>query len=212
MVSAVESICKHFSRYYDEFTVLLETGMRVSELCGLTRDQLDFEKRKIWVDHQLVRKADGTLYVEKTKTESGCRFIPMTDNVYAALKNILANRRNPSVEYLVDGHSGFLLLDKNGKPCVAMHIEHHMQWAMKKYRKLHPNDPLPTITPHVLRHTFCTDMANAGMDIKDLQYLMGHSDAEVTLNVYTHASYAHAESAMQKILHFQPSSSEQKLG
>ena len=203
---------KHFSRYYDEFTVLLETGMRVSELCGLTRDQLDFEKRKIWVDHQLVRKADGTLYVEKTKTESGCRFIPMTDKVYAALKNILANRRNPSVEYLVDGHSGFLLLDKNGKPCVAMHIEHHMQWAMKKYRKLHPNDPLPTITPHVLRHTFCTDMANAGMDIKDLQYLMGHSDAEVTLNVYTHASYAHAESAMQRILQFQPDSSEQKLG
>ena len=203
---------KHFSRYYDEFTVLLETGMRVSELCGLTRDQLDFEKRKIWVDHQLVRKADGTLYVEKTKTESGCRFIPMTDNVYAALKNILANRRNPSVEYLVDGHSGFLLLDKNGKPCVAMHIEHHMQWAMKKYRKLHPNDPLPTITPHVLRHTFCTDMANAGMDIKDLQYLMGHSDAEVTLNVYTHASYAHAESAMQKILQFQPDNPAQKLG
>ena len=55
-------------------------------------------------------------------------------------------------------------------------------------------------------------MANAGMDIKDLQYLMGHSDAEVTLNVYTHASYAHAESAMQRILQFQPDSSEQKLG
>ena len=79
-------------------------------------------------------------------------------------------------------------------------------------RKLHPNDPRPTITPHVLRHTFCTDMANAGMDIKDLQYLMGHSDAEVTLNVYTHASYAHAESAMQKILQFQPDNPAQKLG
>lgn len=50
-------------------------------------------------------------------------------------------------------------------------------------------------------------MANAGMDIKDLQYLMGQADAEVTLNVYTHASYAHAESAMQKILQFQPDSS-----
>ena len=79
-------------------------------------------------------------------------------------------------------------------------------------RKLHPNDPLPTITPHVLRHTFCTDMANAGMDIKDLQDLRGHSDGEVTRSVYTHASYAHAESAMQRILQFQPDSSEQKLG
>ena len=74
-----------------------------------------------------------------------------------------------------------------------MHIEHHMQWAMKKYRKLHPDDPLPTITPHVLWHTFCANMANAGMAIKDLQYLMGYSDADVTLNVYTHASYVHAE-------------------
>ena len=42
---------KHFSCYYDEFVVLLETGMRVSELCGLTKQQLDFEKRRIWVDH-----------------------------------------------------------------------------------------------------------------------------------------------------------------
>lgn len=61
---------KHFSCYYDEFTVLLETGMRVSELCGVTKSQLDFENRRIWVDHQLVRQRGGTYYVEKTKTES----------------------------------------------------------------------------------------------------------------------------------------------
>ena len=67
---------------------------------------------------------------------------------------------------------------------------------MKKYRKLHPDKPLPHITPHVFRHTFCTNYANAGMDIKNLQYLMGHSDAGVTLNVYTHASYSHAASQM----------------
>ena len=48
--------------------------------------------------------------------------------------------------------------------------------------------------------------------IKDLQYLMGHSDADVTLNVYTHASYAHAESAMWKILQFQPNGKSQKFG
>ena len=47
---------------------------------------------------------------------------------------------------------------------------------------------------------FGQERTNAGMAIKDLQYLMGHSDADVTLNVYTHASYAHAESAMRKIL------------
>ena len=194
---------KHFSCYYDEFVVLLETGMRVSELCGLTKQQLDFENRRIWVDHQLVRKPDCTYYVEKTKTESGCRFIPMTDNVYKSLKSIIANRKKPSKEWIIDGYSGFLLLDKNGNPKVAMHLEHHFQWALKKYRKLHPDQPLPKITPPVFRHTFCTNMANAGMDLKSLQYLMGHSDAGVTMNVYTHASYDHAEATMQKILQFQ---------
>ena len=203
---------KHYSCYYDEFVVLLETGMRVSELCGLTRQQLDFEKRRIWVDHQLVRKPDCTYYVEKTKTESGCRFIPMTDNVVTALKNILANRKKPSKEWIIDGYSGFLLLDKNGNPKVAMHIEHHFQWALKKYRKLHPDQPLPKITPHVFRHTFCTKMAHAGMDIKSLQYLMGHSDAGVTMNVYTHATYDHAEATMQKILRPSLPEGERKSG
>ena len=70
---------------------------------------------------------------------------------------------------------------------------------MKKYRKLHPDKSLPHITPHVFRHTFCTNYANDGIDIKNLQYLMGHSDAGVTLNVYTHASYAHAAEQMTKI-------------
>ena len=77
-------------------------------------------------------------------------------------------------EPMVDGYSGFIMLDKNGNPKVALHIENEMRWAMKKYKKLHPDSPLPHITPHVFRHTFCTNYANDGMDIKNLQYLMGN--------------------------------------
>ncbi len=69
-------------------------------------------------------------------------------------------------------------------------------------KKLHPDKPLPHITPHVFRHTFCTNMANAGMDIKSLQYVMGHSDVGVTLNVYTHASLDRAAEQMAKIIDF----------
>ena len=95
-------------------------------------------------------------------------------------------------------------------PKVALHIENEMRWAMKKYKKLHPDTPLPHITPHVFRHTFCTNYANDGMDIKNLQYLMGHSDAGVTLNVYTHASYAHAAEQMAKISQFRQSPESKK--
>ena len=201
-----------YRKYYDGIYILFHTGLRISEFCGLTISDIDFQNKRIWVDHQLQRKRDMEYIIEDTKTKSGERYVPMSQQVVECFRRVIANRKPPKQEPIIDGYTGFLFLDENGKPCVAMHIEHHMQWAMKKYRKLHPNDPLPTITPHVLRHTFCTDMANAGMDIKDLQYLMGHSDAEVTLNVYTHASYAHAESAMQKILQFQPDNPAQKLG
>ena len=193
---------KSYAKYYDEFVVLLGTGMRVSEFCGLTKADLDFAGRKIRVDHQLVRERGGKYYVEKTKTECGCRYIPMTDEVYRSLQNILSLRKRVKTETIIDGYSGFLLLDKNDSPKVALHIENEMRWAMKKYQKLHLDKPLPHITPHVFRHTFCTNMANAGMDIKTLQYVMGHSDVGVTLNVYTHASYDRAAEQMAKIIDF----------
>ena len=191
-----------YNKYYDEFVVLLGTGMRVSELCGLTKSDLDFDNMRIRVDHQLVRERGGKYYIEKTKTVSGRRFIPMTPEVYRSIKNILRHRKRPKREWIIDGHTGFLLLDQDEKPKVALHIENEMRWAMKKYDKLHPDEPLPKITPHVFRHTFCTNMANVGMDVKNLQYLMGHSDVAVTLNVYTHASYDRA--AEQMIQLFDP--------
>ena len=198
----------HFCRYYDEFNVLLGTGMRVSEFCGLTLSDLDFDNRKIRVEKQLIKQKGGVYHVEKTKTDSGVRFIPMSEEVFQSLKNIVKNRKKPQKEKLIDGHTGFLLLDKNQNPKVGLHIDHHVQWTMKKYRKLHPDDPLPTITPHVFRHTFCTNMANSGMDLKSLQYLMGHSDAAITMNVYTHANFAQAEKSMQRILKLAPEKEE----
>ena len=200
-----------YTKYYDEFVVLLGTGMRVSEFCGLTMSDLDFANRRIRVDHQLVRERGGKYYVEKTKTACGVRSIPMTDDVYQSLKNILASRKKVKVETIVDGYSGFILLDKDSKPKVALHIENEMRWAMKKYDKLHPDQPLPNITPHVFRHTFCTNMANAGMDVKTLQYLMGHSDVGVTLNIYTHATYDRAAEQMAKLIDFRDDAKLDKL-
>ena len=193
---------KTYSKYYDEFIVLLGTGMRVSEFCGLTKKDVDFDKREIHVDHQLIKerhKDHRSYFVEKTKTVSGCRVIPMTDEVYESLKRIVDKRKKPKTELIVNGYSGFILLDMNGNPKVALHIENECRWAMYKYNKLHPNEPLPHITPHVYRHTFCTRMAQRGMEVKALQYLMGHSDASVTMNVYTHSNYQYAAEQMMLI-------------
>lgn len=80
---------KSYAKYYDEFVVLLGTGMRVSEFCGLTLQDLDFQNRRIRVDHQLIRESGGKYYVEKTKTECGRRFIPMTEGVFQACRTCL---------------------------------------------------------------------------------------------------------------------------
>ena len=201
-----------YCKYYDEFVVLLGTGMRVSEFCGLTKKDIDFGNRRINVDHQLVRDRHCNYYVEKTKTECGRRMIPMTEEVYNALKRILKERPKLKTELLIDGYSGFILIDKNLQPKVALHIQNECRWALKKYNSLHPDRPLPHITPHVYRHTFCTNMVNAGMDVKVLQYIMGHSEIDVTMNVYTHMTYERAASQMFKVVDQKDPFEEQEMG
>ena len=58
---------------------------------------------------------------------------------------------------------------------------------------------MPVITPHVCRHTYCTNMAKSGMNPKALQYLMGHSDISVTLNTYTHVNLEDAREEVARI-------------
>lgn len=190
---------KHFCKYYDGIYILFKTGLRISEFVGLTKKNLDFENSRIIVDHQLQRTRDMKYIIEDTKTESGERMVPMTPEVKEAFQRILANRKTPKVEPMVDGYSGFLFLDKNGRPMVALHWEKYFQHIREKYNKIY-RVQMPKVTPHVCRHTFCSNMAKSGMNPKTLQYIMGHSDISVTLNVYTHLNYDDAEEEMQKVV------------
>ncbi len=190
---------KHFCKYYDGIYILFKTGLRISEFVGLTKKNLDFENSRIIVDHQLQRTRDMKYIIEDTKTESGERMVPMTPEVKEAFQRILANRKNPKVGPMVDGYSGFLFLDKNGRPMVALHWEKYFQHIREKYNKIY-RVQMPKVTPHVCRHTFCSNMAKSGMNPKTLQYIMGHSDISVTLNVYTHLNYDDAEEEMQKVV------------
>lgn len=183
--------------YYDDIIILMGTGLRVSELYGLTKKDVDFKKRLIFIDHQLCRTAEKPYFVKSPKTSSGVRCIPMSDVVYMALKRVVANRQPPTVELLVDGYSGFLFLDKAGMPKVAMHLENYMRGMQKKMERIYGKS-FPRVTPHVLRHTFCTNMQRAGIDVKSLQYLMGHSNVSVTLDVYTHVDFHAVQEAFGK--------------
>ena len=150
------------------------------------------------MDHQLQRKRNMTYVIEDTKTKSGTRYVPMTPEVADCFRRIIANRCKPKVEPMVDGYADFLFLDKNETPMVALHWEKYFQHILEKYNSIYKVQ-LPKITPHVCRHTFCSNMAKSGMNPKTLQYIMGHSDISVTLNTYTHVGFEDAKEEFARV-------------
>ena len=122
----------------------------------------------------------------------------MSDEVYQAFQNILKHRRKQK-NLVIDGYSDFLFINRNGNPQVAVNYEAVFRKLVDKYNSKH-EEPLPKITPHVMRHTFCTRLANAGMNPKALQYVMGHSNITITLNLYTHASLETVKSELQRFV------------
>ena len=190
---------KHFCRYYEGIYILFKTGLRISEFVGLTLADIDMKNRKISVNHQLQRKRNMEYVIEDTKTTCGTREIPMSDEVYECFERIISNRKKPRVEPMIDGKCGFLYLDKNDMPMVALHWEKYFQHICEKYNSIYKVQ-MPKVTPHVCRHTFCSNMAKSGMNPKTLQYLMGHSDIGVTLNTYTHIGYDDAKEELKRVV------------
>ena len=99
---------------------------------------------------------------------------------------------------MIDGVSGFLFLDNKGKPLLAYHWEKYYKRVVEKHNSIFKAE-LPPITPHICRHTYCTNMAKSGIAVKTLQYLMGHADIATTLNVYTHLKLEDAKDELEKM-------------
>lgn len=189
---------EHFSQFHDGIYLLFKTGLRIGEFCGLTLKDIDLEKRTINVDHQLQYVGNKGKYIEKTKTDAGTRVLPMSDDVYETIKRVVSSRKKPKVETMIDGYTGFLFLDNRGKPMMPYQWEKKFQHSVEKYNKIY-RVQLPKITPHVCRHTFCTNMAKRGISVETLKYLMGHTDISVTSNVYTHLKLEDAQKEIERL-------------
>jgi len=175
----------HYKYYYDPIYILFKTGMRIAEFSGLTIADLDFQNRTIKIDHQLQRTVKKGLHVTDTKTGAGTRILPMSDDVAKCFENMLKNRKAPKVEPMIDGYCGFLMFTSKGTPFAGNNWAKIFQAITEKYNATY-RVQIRKVTPHICRHTYCSNMAKAGMNPKALQYLMGHSDISTTLDTYTH--------------------------
>ena len=178
----IEFISSHgwFRHIYDDVVILLNTGIRVSELYGLTFKDVDLKNRRINVNKQLHR-IDGKYVTLPPKSKAGSRILAMNDATRKAFMHKRTEIR-PKVEYAIDGYTGFVFINHLGFPKTRRNLEGSMREVRKKHIELGLGE-LPQITPHVLRHTFCSRMVEK---VKTLQLVMGHSDISTTLDVYTH--------------------------
>ena len=154
-----------------------------------------------------VKEPELGVIIETTKTDAGTRVLPITEDVAQMFQAIIEDRNAPKVEKAIDGYSGFLFYDDNGMPLVAMHWQHRFNHMVGRYNDIY-RVQLPNITPHVCRHTYCSNMAKSGMNPKTLQYLMGHSDIRVTMNVYTHSGFDDAEEELKRMEEFRKAQAE----
>ena len=189
---------RQYKCYYDEILILLKTGLRISEFCGLTVDDIDFAGGMINIDHQLLWETNKGLYIDTPKSKSSIRKVPMSEEARKAFERVIAWRGEPA-PYTVDGYSGFLFVSESGKPYLADHYQTVLRRAVQRYNKTHA-EQLPKISPHVLRHTFCTRLASKNMNPKSLQYIMGHADINITLNLYAHVSLDAVKAEVVKLI------------
>jgi len=183
-----------YNVYYVLVAFMLSTGCRISETLGMTWDNIDFKNKCVMVDHQLIyKKNDGHIqfFIAPTKTKE-TRVIPLQDDII----QILQQHKNQtyfislSSPFEVDGYKGFVFYNRKLKPHQPNTIVKAFHLMVASHNKTKGDDEieLPDFTPHTLRHTFCTRMAENGMDIRVLQEIMGHKTLEVTMQVYNHIS------------------------
>lgn len=191
------------ARYYPLYAILFKTGLRISELIGLTWSDVDMEKREIDINHQVqYRKVNGKslFYATDTKTEAGNRVIPMNDEVY---KLFLEQRKEwfkmkKDLDFEVDGYRDFVFISHTSGKCLYPASIRKMMKTLSDMNDVREIQ-IPNVSPHICRHTALTRLAEAGCDIKVLQYLFGHTDIRTTMRVYNHVDTERIKREMAKL-------------
>ena len=180
-------------QYQVAFLMLISTGLRVGELLALTWDSIDFKNNTINVNKTLSR-VKGELF-NPTKTESSNRIVPILETIMEFLKSHKVQQSITKLQVGKD-YNPYNLVFTNiyGAPV-------SFSTFAKSLKRLLKDNGLPELSPHKLRHTFATRGLESGMDMKELQVLLGHSTMKLTSDTYTHVLDKQKEKAMNKTAH-----------
>lgn len=203
-----------YSVYYPMIIFALSTGLRVGELTGLRWADVDMQGNVVHIRQQLIYRnlGDGCkFHIQDLKTEAGRRDIPLTENARKSLikqkeLHLLLGKAMRMQE--VEGISDFVFTNTLGRPYAVNAVNSALDNIIKAYNKWEGaqatkehrgSELLPHVSAHILRHTACTRLAESGLEPKVLQYIMGHANVSVTLDVYTHLDFTKIQEKMEAV-------------
>lgn len=189
------------SKYCNIFEFALSTGMRGGEIRGLTWENVDFQRRMIYVRNTIIRET-GQYRLDLPKTQSSIRDIPMLDNVYLLLKN---QKRWQSESRLLAGGEwrpvaeleNLVFTTGVGTPLDKEYLKNCMNGITKRINKA--GIEFAHLTMHTFRHTFATRCIEKGMSPQTLKSILGHSKLSMTMDLYAHVLPDTKAEEMQKI-------------
>lgn len=175
--------------------LLYYTGVRRGEALALTVKDIDFINRKLTINKNLVLKDSQSDIKNSPKTDAGNRLIPLPTKLLSELK-----------EYLANVSSIYLFTKQNGELMTKSSFRRFWDNILDKMNIAAGGDKFSRsetairlvskdITPHIFRHTYATNLYYAGIDVKTAQRLLGHSNIQITLEIYTHLDNSNISTA-----------------
>lgn len=181
----IESFClNHKKRNYIGIVICLYTGIRLGELLALTWDDIDFNSNLLTINKtSYSAKVDGKtqIIVDKPKTKKSNRVIPLPNQLVKLLKII---KKESNSKYVITTRNSGIVGNRS--------YQRTFKFILKKVN-------VPYRNFHSLRHTFATNAIELGMDVKTLAEILGHTNAMITLNRYSHSLLNYKIEMMNKL-------------